>query len=115
MTLDEILDGYEDLWRQAMMEDAKQFRGEAGGGSRYLTTDAPGPFRGCAMLIPEHVVDAAHLVREVNWAEVDWRCECGFSSCTLGLVMVHLNNAHDWTWDMLAGKFRAALTQGMAR
>ena len=115
MTLDEILDAYADRWRVAAMEDAKQFRGMAGGGQRSLTTDSPGLLRGCALLAPDYFHIAGDLTEAAATELVKWRCECGFSGPTLAVVMIHLNNAHDWTWDMFAGKFRDALAQGMAR
>jgi hypothetical protein len=118
MTRDEILTQYEDLWRRAALEDRQQYRGSACGGTR---DDGPWEWSEgsptCAAVIPQKTwadrgpllsAAMAHLV-------VGWRCpHCGYTHAafTLATVMVHLNNAHDWTWDMFANKFRDVLTEG---
>lgn len=104
MELSEIISGYEDFWMRAALEDQKQMR--------------PGkPLRGhgsygaCAWLNPDQNGQWELAVTAGNW-DCKWMCGCGYKLASVAAVMVHLNNVHDWTWDMFANKFRDALRQG---
>ena len=116
MTRDELLTAYEDLWRQNALEDRKQVIGYACSTRPHVTlTRGSGPFGSCAALTPY----LAHGRLEVWYAaereECSWRCACGYRTTGLRSVMIHMNNEHEWTWDMFAGKFRDALAEGEAR
>jgi PHP family Zn ribbon phosphoesterase len=105
-TLDEILTAYEDLWRQAALEDHKQMF--AGHG----LSQARGPYGSCAWL-NAGTVGQDSLEDEAAHYRVDWRCpECGQREVTLACVMIHANNAHRWDWTMFANKFRDVLAEG---
>ena len=111
MDLDEILTEYEALWRQAALDGRGQYIGEVCGGSQ----DAPqvsGPDPTCAMVLAS-VVGRDDL-RQGAMVPSGWTCDCGWRGGWITSVMMHLNNAHHWTWDMFANKFRDALAQGRA-
>jgi hypothetical protein len=100
MTRDEILDEYETTWHEAMM------RGDAQG--RAPLTDM-GAIKGGHCAWTRWRGDG-WLVEGIALA---WRCpECGEEAVKLNRVMIHLNDAHNWTWDMFANKFRDALAEG---
>ena len=107
MTLNNILTEYEDVWRQAALEGRAQFYGKAAGGKEEFEV-VPGAT--CAYLI------ASADLRERAEAAVlpqEWLCrEDGYITTAIIVVLIHLNNAHHWTWDMLANKVRDALEQG---
>ena len=45
----------------------------------------------------------------------EWRCPesgCIFQSTHLVDAIIHTNNAHHWTWDMFANKFRERWQDG---
>mgnify|MGYP001593094502 FL=1 len=112
MTRDSILTAYEDLWRQAALEDRRQFFGEMAGGVVRVSRGVARPVT-CALLVPEHGPDhRSTLAAQAVGVRVRWRCDCGYGAFDLAGVMIHLNNAHHWTWDMFAGKFRDALQRG---
>ena len=97
--LDAILSEYEELWRRAALENAKQMN---------VDEKAPGPWRACAWLAAAEF-GRPELVHEAQFTRVPWRGKTVF----LSGVMAHINNVDKWTWDMFAGKFRDALAEGM--
>lgn len=104
MTRDEILDKYEDVWRRAALSGRRQGRapvgdsGNLGGGDCAWTADH---------FLADRLWDSTWL--DCAW----WRCpECGEQKGELKRVMIHLNDAHEWTWDRFANKFRDVLAQG---
>ena len=111
--LDAILTEYEDLWRQAALENRNQFFGTVCGGGGVAHTGGGGGRAVCAMTI------GAPTDSLVQLGEKPWACPldgCAYEySHYLISAMMHLNNAHHWTWDMFANKFRDALAQGMKR
>ena len=107
MTLDEILDQYEDLWRKAALENQAQLS---------VNEDHSRPWGACAWLNPEphgtglngsnaliHASNACHA-RWIGPAEV---FPVGHET-TLATLMIHANNGR-WSWDMLANKFRGCV------
>ena len=101
MTLDEILTEYEGRWRQAMVEGTPQGRAPVGEAGQIAGGD-------CAWTIGTWAPRclAAH-------SALPWFCpDCGAGETQLNRVLIHLNDAHLWTWDMFAGKFRDALAEG---
>ena len=118
MTLDEILDGYEDAWRSAALRDQRQFFAAVSGGILALPVGSVGMLQ-CAVLLPrgDDLTYASPLLQAALGHRLgDWRCPtCHYPAATLWVAMVHINNAHHWTWIDFANKFRDALAQGMAR
>ena len=100
MTLDEILTGYEDLWRQAALEGRPQYS--------PVSASATSESLPCAMTIGR-----SRLLIAVIEIPVRWCCPtCGFRARKLSMVGIHLNDDHDWTWLDFANKFRDVLAQG---
>ena len=117
MTVDEILDGYESEWRAAALRDQRQFFGDGFGGTPNLDYRGEAGPATCAAMVPRISGHIDLMVAATSTKEPSWRCpDCGYvPTCggALYAIMAHLNNAHCWTWDMFAGKFRDALAQGM--
>ena len=100
MTLDEILTEYEGLWRQAALEGRDQYPAQDGGGN----------YGGCAWECPHHLGRTELLHQHQG---LDWTCpECRRRLHSFMDVLIHLNDNHHWTWDMLANKTRDVLQQG---
>ena len=99
--VDEVLTAYEDLWRQAALENAKQMN---------VNEDAPGPWRSCAWLAAEEF-GRKDLVMAATEAWVMFRSPgTNFAySVRLSGAMVITNNDHHWTWLDFANKFRGLL------
>ena len=111
-TLDEILTEYEALWRQAALNGTPQGRGDLCGGASNRRFARWRPDETCAWLIVSRYERSTvqHLAGVHN---MTWHCpEDKFHACSLSHVLMHLNNAHDWTWDRLANKTRDALREG---
>ena len=97
MTLDEILDEYEGMWRRAAVEDTPRWP-TAGGV--------------CAMSVADGAWSrfSSTLVKATG----SWTCqECHRSvAVSVAEAAIHLFDQHHWTWDMFANKFRDALAEG---
>jgi hypothetical protein len=106
MTRDDMLNLYEDVWRQCAMEGRSQF---------YAGDVIAGPnFGGCAYMAL-FMMRSISRSSELPMFSVHWTCpECKETAWYIAGVMIHLNNVHRWTWDMLAGKFRDTLARGEA-
>jgi len=114
--LDAILSEYEEIWRGcAISNRSHEAFLTCGGTPRHI--EGPMTADGtCAWLAaPKKLEDFARRSR-LPWV-------CPLAGCTfkasgpegLVLAMIHVNNAHHWTWDMFAGKFRDALDAGMVK
>jgi len=107
-TIDEVITDYEDLWRQAALEDRRQFFTAVAGGTWRSVRGTHDPIVCAFVIAPCSLQDQTDI-------PVAWICpEDGHTAPTLGCVMIHMNNAHHWTWDMLSNKFREALQEGLA-
>ena len=108
-TEDEILTACEDRWRQAALDGTPQFRGTA-----YTTSWRE-------ILRPDNSTCAVLILtgpreNHTNLVFSTWHClECGYRSHSMWVAIVHLNNAHDWAWDMFAGKFRDVWEAGKVK
>ena len=104
MTIEEILDGYEDLWRRAALENWYQY--STGSGHPNLAQQGA-----CAVLCA-----AREWHQAIDGIYMDWRCpRCGKLSKYgrhVGAAARHLNDVHGWTWLDFANKFRDALAEG---
>lgn len=100
MTRDEALTIMEDKWRAAALAGTPQwikgvcFESNSQCAWTAVWRDVPEPWRSLEVKA--------------------WRCpECiGHTSVSVIGAMVHLNDAHRWTFDRLANKFREALADG---
>ena len=109
MTLEEILDRYEDLWRQADRDRRPHWRG----GRKNSRTGI------CAVLSAHASEDrelalAAHRVLD-GWACTVGRCDYFSDEHGLWAALIHLNDLHRWTFAQLAKDFRTAYREGLAR
>jgi len=116
--LEHVIEQYEDLWRKAALDGMVQERGACetdawtiGGALLAVRVDI------CAVQI------APYRLQTKARIECPWVCACGAVSRhpagvwrdTLASFMVHLNNAHGWTWDQFANKFRDELAGAIDR
>jgi uncharacterized C2H2 Zn-finger protein len=98
LTEDEILDGYEDSWRRAAMAGTKQWHS----GKPYTAL----PIARCAY----------QVARDDGWRkdiERAWVCPlCRMPALSSVGAITHVNDAHEWTFDQFANKFRSLWHEG---
>ena len=102
----------EDCWRTAALCDQKQFFGRVLGGVVSKPSQGVGGYRShCAMTILQ---DDHALFDQLDQQKVLWECpSCRYEIGKFLHIMIHLNNAHHWTWDMFANKFRDEVERGI--
>lgn len=114
LTEDEVLTACEDRWRRAALDDTPQFRGYSHTKPLRAVFFPPGRETTCAYLILGGIQDIKLGITLASYGSL-WSCpECGYGGGNLSMpsAIVHLNNAHDWTWNQFANKFRDVWARG---
>ncbi len=112
MTLEEILDRFETLWRAADRDNVPHFRG-----TRLPAQSEPFVLPVCAVLVA-HQPDDREVARAASDFLGGWACgDCGFFDDDHGLwaSLLHLNDEHSWSFERFAKDFRTAYREGVAR
>ena len=111
MTLEEILDRYEALWRAADRDNVPHFRG-----TRLPKQDGAFVLPVCAVLVA-HAPEDRDVAKAAEEFFGGWACECGFFDDMRGLYssLIHLNDEHGVTWEWLAKDFRSEFYAGTIR
>ena len=112
--LDEIVSDYEYTWRKAALENRSQFLGSPYSNTMHRRrNDRHGTgLPTCAWLVNPSYGFIATNTHVLPWCCTEEECSDGSEVYPLAGIMMHLNNAHCWTWDMFANKFRDAVQAG---
>ncbi len=104
--LDKIITAYEELWREAALKNLPQFHETKG-------VDEPGQYCGWLIATWNKSVQGLQLLVSSDIL-LHWQCpKCHETETTLPGCMFHLNDYHNWSWDMFANKFRTTLEEGL--